>query len=75
MGKEYTSAGLRAMIEFNEDTERKAFAHLRDVLDEPEPRREYYLERLMAATNLCSDILKSRARLEFELQKAIQAGR
>lgn len=75
MEKEYTSAGLRAMIEFNKETERNAFAHLRDVLDEPEPHRAYHLERLLAATNLCSDILKSRARLEFELRKAIQAGR
>ena len=74
MEKVYTSNALRAQIEFNKETERRSFEALRIALEEP-GNAPHHLERLLAATNLCSDVLKARAKLEFELRKAIQAGR
>lgn len=74
MEKQMTSVQIRASIKVNEETYKQMSETLREILDEKEPRRPYYLERLIAALNLCSDICKHRAKLEFELQKAIQAG-
>ena len=70
-----TSAQIRASIKVNEETFKQASGQLREILDEPEPRRPYYLERMIVALNLCSDIAKHRAKLECDLQKAIQSGR
>lgn len=74
MEKKKTSEQIRATIEVNEETRKQAFSTLREILDEKEPHRPYYLERLITSLNVCSDICKSRARLEYDLQKAIQAG-
>ena len=63
-------AQIQGSIKVNEETFKQASATLREILDEPEPRRPYYLERLIASLNLCSDICRNRARLEFELLKA-----
>lgn len=73
--KPRTSAAIRASIEVNKQTFEQASATLREILDESEPRRPYHLERMITSLNLCSDIAKHRAKLESELQKAIQAGR
>ena len=70
-----TAAQIRGSIEVNKQAWEQASATLREILDEPEPRRPYYLERMVAQLNLCSDIAKDRARLEIELNKAVQAGR
>lgn len=70
-----TAAQIRGSIAVNEQAWKQASKTLREILDEPEPRREYHLERMITALNLCSDIAKDRARLEHELTKAIQAGR
>lgn len=74
MENKMTSAQIRASIKVNEETYKQASGTLREILDEKEPRRPYYLERLIGALNLCADICRHRAKLEFELQKAIQAG-
>ena len=75
MEKEMTSAQIRASIQVNEETYKQASATLREILDEPEPRRPYYLERLITSLNLCADICRHRVKLEFDLQKAIQSGK
>ena len=74
MEKKETSAQIRARIEANEEVCKQAFSTLREILDEKEPRRPYYLERLISSLNVCSDICQGRARLEYALEKAIQAG-
>ena len=75
MKQEMTSKQIRACIKLNEETSKQAFATLREILDEKEPRRPYHLERLIVSLNLCSDICKNRAKLEYSLQKAIQSGK
>lgn len=70
-----TAEQIRGSIQVNEQAWEKASKTLRGILDEKKPHRAYHLERMISALNLCSDIAKDRARLEFELQKAIQAGR
>lgn len=70
-----SSKQIRASIDVNKGTFEQASQTLRNILDEPEPRRPYYFERLIGALNLCTDVAKHRAKLEFDLQKAIQAGR
>jgi hypothetical protein len=75
MENKMTSAQIRASIKVNEETYKQASGTLREILDEKEPRRPYYLERLITSLNLCADICRHRAKLEFELQKAIRAGK
>lgn len=75
MENKMTSEQIRASIKVNEETYKQASGTLREILDEKEPRRPYYLERLIGSLNLCADICRHRAKLEFELQKAIQAGK
>lgn len=70
-----SSTEIRASISVNEKTFEQVVATLRSILDEPEPRRPYHLERMIAALNLCTDVAKSRSRLEAELQKALQSGK
>lgn len=70
-----SSAVIRASISVNEKTFEQAVGTLREILDEPEPRRPYHLERMITALNLCTDVAKSRARLEAELQKSLQMGK
>lgn len=70
-----SAAQIRGSIAVNEQSWEQASKTLREILDETKPRREYHLERMISALNLCSDIAKDRARLEFELKKAIQSGR
>lgn len=70
-----TAAQIRGSIQVNELAWDQASKTLREILDEPRPRRAYYNERLISQLNLCSEIAGDRARLEFELQKAIQSGR
>ena len=70
-----TAAQIRGSISVNEQAWEQASKTLREILDEPKPRRPYHTERMISALNLCSDIAKDRARLEYELQRAIQAGR
>lgn len=70
-----SSEQIRANIKVNEGTFEQAMGTLRAILDEPEPRRPYYLERLISALNLCSDVAKHRAKLELELQLAVQSGK
>lgn len=75
MEKELTSDQIRATIQVNEETYKQASAILREILDEPEPRMPYHLERLITALNLCIDICRRRAKLDFDLQKEIQSGK
>lgn len=70
-----TAEQIRGSIQVNELAWEQASKTLREILDETKPRREYHLERMISALNLCSDIAQDRARLEFELKKAIQSGR
>lgn len=70
-----SAAQIRALIKTNEETFNVASATLQDILNEPEPRRPYYMERLISQLNLCSEIAERRAMLEFELKKALQSGR
>ena len=74
METKMTSDQIRASIKVNEETYKQASGTLREILDEKEPRRPYYHERLMVSLNLCADICRNRAKLEYDLQKAIQAG-
>jgi hypothetical protein len=70
-----SASQIRGSIQVNEQAWDQASKTLRELLDEPRPRRAYYNERLISQLNLCSEIAGDRARLEFELQKAIQSGR
>lgn len=70
-----TAAQIRGSIQVNESAWEQASKTLRELLDESNPHRPYYTDRLISQLNLCSEIAGDRARLEFELQKAIQAGR
>ena len=70
-----SSDQIRAKIEVNKKTWEQASGTLREILDEPEPRQPYYLERLISALNLCTDVAKHRAQLEEGLQRAIQMGK
>lgn len=72
---EMTAEQIRGCIKVSDETFKQAFATLREILDEKEPRRPYYLSRLLNSLNLCSEICRNRTRLEYDLQKAIQAGR
>lgn len=69
-----TAEQIRASIKVNEETFKQASTALRKILDEPEPRRPYHLERMIASLNLCTDIAKHRAKLEYQLQQAVQSG-
>lgn len=75
LGNEMTSAQIRGLIKVNEETFEQASCNLRKILDEPAPHRAYYLERLISALNLCSELAGRRAKYENDLRKAIQAGR
>lgn len=72
--RQMTAEQIRASIKVNEETFKQASATLRKILDEPEPRRPYHLERMIASLNLCTDIAKHRAKLEYQLQQAVQSG-
>ena len=69
-----TAEQIRASIKEDEETFKRASATLRKILDEPEPRRPYHLERMIASLNLCSDIAQHRAKLGYQLQQAVQSG-
>lgn len=71
--EEMTVTQIRALIKINEENFDAASATLQDILNEQEPRRPFYMERLIAQLNLCSGIAERRAMLEFELKKAIQS--
>lgn len=75
MEKELTAQAAQALIDLNEKTSREAFATLRRIIDEPEPRRGFYQERLLTSLTLCTDLVKARIRYESERRKALQAGR
>lgn len=70
-----TAAQIRGSIQVNESAWEQASKTLRELLDESKPHRPYYTDRLISQLNLCSEIVKDRARLEYELQKAVQSGR
>lgn len=71
---EMTAEQIRGCIKVSDETFKQASATLREILEEKEPRRPYYHERLITSLNLCADICRHRAKLEYDLRKAIQAG-
>lgn len=65
---------IQALIRMNEETSKEGFDNLKRLFDE-NPRRPYFTERMIQATNLLAELAGRRAYLESELRKAIQEER
>lgn len=65
---------IQALIRMNEETSKEGFDNLKRLFDE-NPRRPYFTERMIRATNLLAELAGRRAYLESELRKAIQEQR
>lgn len=73
MATEMTIELIKACIKENEENYKAAFQTLRDIFNAGTSLPSY-TERLITASNLCSEIAERRAKLEHDLWKAMQKG-
>jgi hypothetical protein len=71
MTTEMTIEQIKACIKLNEETYKAAFQTLRDIFNAG-TSLPFYTERLVTASDLCSEIAQKREKLEHALWVAMQ---